>query len=447
MLGTRIKNICAVALATAALSCSPFTVKVDGGLVQGVKSEDGNSIVFKGVPFAAPPTGELRWQEPSAVVPWEGVRICDSFSNAAIQNGNQEGTFYWHEYYVQGDAPFSEDCLYLNVWAPKKPGKYPVAVWFHGGAFQSGWSFETEFDGQEWANRGVILVTVNYRLGPFGYIRHPLLDANCPQGAGNYGTLDQIESLRWVSRNIKGFGGDPDNVTIFGQSAGALSVMNLCASPLAKGLFHKAIIQSGGACSPYSMFYDIKPEALARQTGLVEMNLAGLNSLEEMYSASPELILSTVDLARKELNSPFINWPSINQSVLPQTFASALESGMIADVPFIIGGTKDDMMGLGEGMETFAKIRAQKSDKPVFIYKFNRELPGDIAAGAFHSAELWYVFGTLSRSSRPFTQQDYALSAEIIDYWTSFAKTGNPGNDWKAWSEENDNINIFDVNE
>lgn len=442
-----IKLITAAAIAIALASCTYAPVKVDGGRIKGVESNNKDVVVYKGVPFAAPPVGELRWQAPAPVIPWKGVKVCDEFKNGAVQFNSVPGDFYWHEYYTEGDAPFSEDCLYLNIWAPKKPGKYPVAVWIHGGAFQGGWSFEKEFDGDEWASRGVILVTIDYRLGPFGYIRHPLIDANCPEAAGNYGTMDQIEALRWVSRNIAGFGGDPQNVTVFGQSAGGLSVMALSVSPLAEGLFQKAIIESGGACSPYCAFFDIKTAEQMTAASEYGMNAIGLNTLEEMYAADADKILSSVIAIRDGLKTPFAYWPSVNENVLPKSFMEAFADGTLADVPYMIGGTKDDMMGLGEGMDVFALGRASQSNKPVYTYKFNRELPGEIAAGAFHSAELWYIFGTLSRSSRPFTEGDYALSSKMIDCWTSFAKTGNPENGWTAWTEENPTTMIFDVDE
>lgn len=442
-----INLLTTLALALGLASCSNGPVKVDGGRIQGVVSSNKDVIVYKGIPYAAPPVGELRWKAPAPVIPWEGVKVCDTFSNAAIQAGNEPGSFYWHEYYTEGDAPFSEDCLYLNVWAPRKPKNCPVAIWFHGGAFQSGWSFEKEFDGDEWAKRGVILVTVNYRLGPFGYMRHPLVDAECPEAAGNYGTLDQIESIKWVKRNIAALGGDPDNVTIFGQSAGAMSVMNICTSPKAKGLFNKAIIQSGGPCSPYAALFDIMDVEKASAISSMAMSSVGLNNLEEMYAADPSTILSSVDSVRKVTNSPFVFWPSINDAVLPKKFAEALADGSIADVPYIVGGTKDDLLRFGEGFEGFAEIRSKQSSNPVFTYKFNRELPGDIPAGAFHSAELWYVFGTLSRSSRPFVEADYDLCRKMLDCWTSFAKTGDPQNGWNRWSEGEDNTMIFDIDE
>lgn len=428
-------------------SCSSGAVKTESGLVSGVPSADG-VVVFKGIPYAAPPVGDLRWKAPEKPQPWDGVRVCDDFGNAAIQFPSEEGSFYWHEYYTEGHAPYSEDCLTLNIWAPsaKRPGKYPVAVFFHGGAFQSGWSFEKEFDGDEWAKRGVILVTVNYRLGPLGFLCSPQLIEENPEGAGNYGLMDQIASLEWVRDNIAAFGGDPGNVTIFGQSAGAISVQCLSCSPKAKGLFHKAIIQSGGFSPDFLL--GVLPQQMLAGTGSLLAETLGVTSLEEMRSIDASRILEVGTAMPVIGKLPLRWWPTIDGTVNTKTFWQAVTDGTIADIPYMVGGTADDMLGLGEGMDYFAAARAAKSDKPVFVYKFNRELPGEIQAGAFHSAELWYVFGTLDRSSRPFVQADYELSAMILDCWTSFAKTGDPGNGWQKWSQEDpDYCHIFDIEE
>lgn len=442
-----MRTIKIILLGLILASCSSGAVKTESGLVSGVPSADG-VVVFKGIPYAAPPVGDLRWKAPEKPQRWDGVRVCDDFGNAAIQFPPEEGSFYWHEYYTEGHAPYSEDCLTLNIWAPEgKPHKkYPVAVFFHGGAFQSGWSFEKEFDGNEWAKRGVILVTVNYRLGPMGFFCCPELVAENPDGAGNYGLMDQIASLEWVRDNIGAFGGDPGNVTIFGQSAGAISVQCLCASPAAKGLFHKAIIESAGFAPDFPLV--ALPTGVISSVGSAIMQEMGLTTLEEMRAADALDILKVGANLPPTGRIPFKWWPVIDGKVNIETIGQSVLDGTVADIPYIVGGTKDDMLGLGAGMKEFAAARAAKSDKPVFVYKFNRELPGEIQAGAFHSAELWYVFGTLDRSSRPFVQADYELSNMILDCWTSFAKTGDPGNGWQKWSQEDpDYCHIFDIEE
>lgn len=361
----------------AACTAKLPVVKVEGGLLQGVPSEDPSVIVFKGIPYAAPPVGELRLQPPQDVIPWEGVRECSAFSAIAPQPGNAPGTFYGEEFYWMPQPEQSEDCLYLNIWAPakavgKKGAALPVAMWIHGGAFVNGYGFEVSMDGDKWAQKDVILVTINYRLGE--------------NAAGNLNILDQIKALEWINKNIAQFGGDPSNVTIFGQSAGGMSVRTLLISPLAKGLFAKAIIQSGGGM--------------------------GLDQLGSILPSSPQ----------------------VDGKVVPEPFDQAVMDGTIADIPIMTGYTSDDLPFFKEeSVGAFCALRDSLGTAPVYEYEFTRDLPGedkdvpDNLPGAFHSAELWYVFGTLGRSWRPFTEEDYALSEEIVSAWTDFCKTGSPG--------------------
>ena len=364
-------------LLLAACTAKLPVVKVEGGLLQGVPSEDPSVIVFKGIPYAAPPVGELRLQPPQDVIPWEGVRECSAFSAIAPQPGNAPGTFYGEEFYWMPQPEQSEDCLYLNVWAPakavgKKGAALPVAMWIHGGAFVNGYGFEVTMDGDKWAQKDVILVTINYRLGE--------------NAAGNLNILDQIKALEWINKNIAQFGGDPSNVTIFGQSAGGMSVRTLLISPLAKGLFAKAIIQSGGGM--------------------------GLDQLGSILTSAPQ----------------------VDGNVVPEPFDKAVMDGTPADIPIMTGYTSDDLPFFKEeSVGAFCALRDSLGTAPVYEYEFTRDLPGedkdvpDNLPGAFHSAELWYVFGTLGRSWRPFTEEDYALSEQIVSAWTDFCKTGSPG--------------------
>lgn len=361
----------------AACTAKLPVVKVEGGLLQGVPSEDPSVIVFKGIPYAAPPVGELRLQPPQDVIPWEGVRECSAFSAIAPQPGNAPGTFYGEEFYWMPQPEQSEDCLYLNIWAPakavgKKGAALPVAMWIHGGAFVNGYGFEVSMDGDKWAQKDVILVTINYRLGEYA--------------AGNLNILDQIKALEWINKNIAQFGGDPSNVTIFGQSAGGMSVRTLLISPLAKGLFAKAIIQSGGGM--------------------------GLDQLGSILTSAPQ----------------------VDGSVVPEPFDQAVMDGTIADIPIMTGYNSDDLPFFKEEtVGAFCALRDSLGTAPVYEYEFTRDLPGedkdvpDNLPGAFHSAELWYVFGTLGRSWRPFTEEDYALSEEMVSSWTDFCKKGSPG--------------------
>src|SRR5664279_3301851 len=241
-------------LALASCSDSNPVLTIEGGKVIGVQTPTKGIIAYKGIPFAAPPVGNLRWKEPQPVVPWEGVKKADTYGAAAEQITWDPQSFYDREWRASGSVPFSEDCLYLNVWTPaagKTDQKLPVAMWIHGGGYREGFAFEPEMDGgEDWASRGVILVSVTYRLGVLGFFTHPLLSAESVHHvSGNYGLFDQVAALKWIKNNIAQFGGDPNNITIFGQSAGAGSVKTLCESPLAKNLFKKAIIMSGGGLS------------------------------------------------------------------------------------------------------------------------------------------------------------------------------------------------------
>ena len=281
---------------------------IEGGQVQGVEADIEGVYVYRGIPYAAPPIKDLRWKAPQPVIPWEGVLIADRFGHPVYQAVHYPGG-YTTEWGYGDEAPYSEDCLYLNVWT-KYPGqtdkKLPVALWIHGGGYREGWGSEPEFDAQEWAAKDVVLVSINYRLGVFGFLTHPELSAESPNGvSGNYGILDQIESLKWIKKNIAQFGGDPENVMIFGQSAGAGSVKTLCASPLTKGLFNKAVIMSGGGISTAPV------GAIARP----EMNS---NSLERAEAQAKE-ILDWAGLTSLSKMTISASKPSLSEPLLPST--------------------------------------------------------------------------------------------------------------------------------
>ena len=435
------------------LSCQKSVVSVTGGKLRGVPSDKASVTVFKGIPYAAAPVGDLRWKAPQPVQPWEGVKVCDTFGPIEWQPGNAPGTFYGDEFFWEGTPEPGEDCLYLNVWAPsktlgRKDAKLPVAMWIHGGAFLNGYGYEVTMDGDEWASRGVILVTINYRLGVLGFLSHPELTAE--QGrSGNYGLMDQIAALKWIKDNIALFGGDPSNVTVFGQSAGAMSVKDLLISPLSKDLLAKAIIQSGGGLATGG----ISPAAGVPQNYYDEqgrdiMESIGLTGIDDMRAEDA----SEVSRATQAYSAAGKGWvllaPHIDGCVLTETFDQAVFDGSMADVPIMIGYNKDDMGALsGESVDRFCAVR-DSLGSTVFEYEFLRELPTDeehpaSAAGAFHSAELWYMFGTLSRSWRPFTEADYALSARMLDAWTSFCRSGNPG--WPAYKHGEPFKQLFDI--
>ncbi len=433
-------------------SANPI-LTVSGGQIQGVVTDSTDVIVYKGIPYAAAPVGDLRWQKPQPVTPWEGVRTADTWGNVAIQaaldNGGGGGNFYVKEFYQDGLPQSSEDCLYLNVWTPrsaagKADSKLPVAMWIHGGAYDHGWGYEITMDGQEWAKRGVILVTINYRVGIIGFMAHPELSAEADGVSGNYGTLDQIAALKWIRENISQFGGDPDNITILGQSAGASSIKNLCLSPESKGLISHAIIQSGGGISGKRSDTGAEVLKAYEEQGKQLMDSLGYTSLEQMLAIPASELLKIQQSAKMRFR------PVTDGKYLPQTFDDATLDGNIADVPYMIGYCANDIGSMGESIKLFCETRNTQSQQPAYMYLFARALPGD-DAGAFHSSELWYTFHTLDRSWRPFTAADYKLADEMIDSWTNFAKYGNPnghdGGTWTPCTGDNPYVKEFQVGE
>ncbi len=430
-------------------------LEVEGGKIQGLASETAGVYIYRGIPFAAPPIGNLRWKAPRKVIPWEGVRLADTFGPPAYQAKHEEGSFYQKEFFFDGDPPYSEDCLFLNIWTPapgKSNQKLPVAMWIHGGGYVAGWGFEPEMDGEAWAERGVILVTINYRLGIFGFMAHPELSAENPAGiSGNYGILDQIAALKWIKNNIAQFGGDPDNIMVFGQSAGANSVKQLVASPLSRELMASAVIMSGGGLSPQGG--PMKSDSLdeAEEKGKNMMDIAGLDGLDKMRSASTEEIFGALQGYADSMKQ-WPRWgPVIDGSVIPQSFEDAACAGQIADIPYMIGFTMDDFGSLADKGQIidFCELRKEQGGK-AFAYQFARPLPGD-SAGAFHSSDLWFVFHTLDRSWRPFTEGDAALSETMVDAWTNFSKYGDPndagGKSWQASSKSRTDCMVFKLDE
>jgi para-nitrobenzyl esterase len=441
--------VCIITLFTSCQNVNPV-LTIEGGQVQGVATGTPGVLLYKGIPYAAPPVGDLRWREPQPVVPWLGIRVCDTYEAAAPQKLTEPGSFYDKEFYQQSPHVKNEDCLYLNVWTPAagKPGKkLPVAMWIHGGAYRNGFGHESEFDGEAWAQRGVILVTINYRLGILGFLAHPELTAESPNhSSGNYGILDQVAALKWIKSNIAQFGGDPGQVTIFGQSAGAGSVQALAASPLTKGLIHGAISQSGGGRGSRRAMTlrDAEPigEAIMRFYGCTD--IAGMRKVPAADLGDFENRMA--DFAKAENRMANLS-PVIDGYLLNESFSDATLSGKVADIPYIIGGTAGDMRGNPKPVADFCLAREEKGAK-AWAYQFAHALPGD-SAGAFHSAELWFIFHTLERSWRPFTKGDEALSQTMVNYWSNFAKYGNPNGKgeetWKPFTAANPKFMVFDA--
>ncbi|HSW40262.1 MAG TPA: carboxylesterase family protein, partial [Acidobacteriota bacterium] len=307
------------------------TVKVPGGEVQGVVAE-GISI-FKGIPFAAPPVGDLRWKAPAPVQPWTGIRKADAFGPACMQAAGSMGN----------TAPVSEDCLYLNVWTPaKKPGeKIPVIFWIHGGGFSGGSTSTPMYDGSGFAKKGVVLVSVAYRVGPFGFLAHPELSRESGMGSGNYGLEDMIAGLKWVRENISRFGGDHANVTIFGHSAGGMAVSMLAASPATKGLFHRAICMSGGSFAPLQTSNQagaglgIPALHLAESTGEAFLNKLGASDIKAARALSP-------DELQKGLAGGGMRFrPVADGHIVPSDLYSLYQAGRFNDTPILLGYTSD----------------------------------------------------------------------------------------------------------
>ena len=437
----------AVSLMTVLAWGQSPAVKVEGGMIQGVPSVASGVTVFRGIPYAAPPVGDLRWKRPQPVVKWKGVKVADTFSNICWQPGNAVGTFYGNEFYWKEQTVQSEDCLYLNVWTPTDAvgnlaGKLPVAFWVHGGAYFNGYGHEITMDGDAWAKRGVILVTINYRLGIFGFLAHPELSAEAPDGtSGNYGTYDQVAALKWVHDNIAQFGGDPDNITVLGQSAGAASIKNLVSSPLSKGLIKNAIIQSGGGIGAFGNSENGQKQAEA--TGKAFMDKFGYNNLKAMRAVPAERLL---DIFKAEGMNLFR--PHIDGLLLTESFDDAARNQHLADANYMIGCTLDDIRPMGKQIDEFCFLRDSLDHRPAYQYLFARKLPGT-HDGAFHSAELWFMFHTLDRSWRPMTEADYRLADEVMDCWTNFVIYGNPNGrsceSWKPFTLANPYVKTFNV--
>ncbi len=470
-----LMGLAALLAACSAPAPQSPVLTVEGGQIQGVPADVAGVTVFRGIPFAAPPIGENRWRAPQPVVPWEGVRLCDKFGHPAFQAAHYPGG-YTTEWGYGDEAPYSEDCLYLNVWtkAPGQTGKkLPVAVWIFGGGMREGWGSEPEFDGQEWAGKDVVLVSFNYRVGPFGFFAHPELSAEDPEHAtGNWGTLDQIQALKWVKQNIAQFGGDPDNVMIFGQSAGGRSVKFLSASPLTRGLFNKAVIMSGsGLVDPRKPAQPLFPGGpvmpAQKMTTLAEAEAsvkevadwANFKDLAALRRASTETIFAMGTLytqvtgKRSVLSSSPIS-PYIDGYVLNESFDDACINGNLAPVPYMIGYTLNDAGNMRDQIQDFCLNREQMGGQ-AWAYQFARPLPTDgrpnVLQGAFHSSDLWFVFKSLKNCWRPWTQGDWDLSEKMLTAWSNFAKYANPngpdGGDWKPYTADNQTFMVFRLDE
>ena len=423
-------------------------VTIDTGTLEGL--DTAGVTVFRGIPYAAPPVGELRWRPPQPAKHWSGVRDASKLGHNCVQ----------HQPYSDIDpfaAGVSEDCLYLNVWTnslasrvplpasrtplPASRLPLPVLVWIHGGGFWAGFGGEERHNGARLAQKGAVVVTLNYRLGPFGFLAHPALAAESPHhAAGNYGLLDQIAALQWVQRNIARFGGDPSRVTIFGESAGGMSVGSLIASPLAKGLFQRAILESGTGVG-----VGISPRDTAQAIALQFAESLGVRGVgpdaAARLRAITHLKLLFTSLHVGPQGAPRF-FPSVDGWVLPHPVDSALALGAANLVPVIAGSNRDEGdEWMGAPTRTFARLVSARG-VPTYVYIFSRV--GDDSVnrkrGAYHSAEITFVFGRPHPilPSAGTTAYDSTVAEAMSDYWVAFATSGDPNGPptagkWPRW--------------
>jgi para-nitrobenzyl esterase len=461
------------------LSAQEPVVKTENGRVSGYKS--GDITIYKGIPFAAPPVGDLRWKAPQPAKNWKGILKCDKFSASPMQS-KPVPFMMWTSEFITPPDKLSEDCLYLNVWTPSKSAKekLPVFVWIYGGGFSSGSAACAVYDGEEMAKKGIVFVSFNYRVGVLGFMAHPSLSSeSANKVSGNYGLLDQVAALQWVAKNIEAFGGDPAKVTIAGQSAGSMSVCALVASPLAKGLFRGAIAQSGGILSGFM------------NNGLADAEKAGVAYMEKLK-------VSDISGLRKKTAEELVAAggsfrPVYDGYVIPVDVLAAFKAGNFNNVNMISGWVTGDgtLMGerkstpdqyrkqaardFGDKAEEYLKIFPGNTDEEVaatlklqgllsfaampayltagfnknktYIYQFSHvpvDKPGFPNYGAFHTSEVPFALHTLHMWDRPWREADYSVEKSMNSYWVNFIKTGNPNGDglteWSAFDKASGSI-------
>lgn len=465
--------IAIAAVAPLLVATSAPRVKTAGGVVEG--KTEGPVNAFLGIPYAAPPVGDLRWKPPLPAAKWAGIRTATEFGSHCMQGK------------VYGDMKFrdpggSEDCLSLNVWVPAKPAaaKLPVMVWIYGGGFAAGTTSEARQDGSNLAQQGVVVVSMNYRLGIFGFFVHPeLAKESGHNAAGNYGFMDQTAALQWVHDNIAAFGGDPGNVTIFGESAGSFSVSAQMASPLAKGLFQKAIGESGGAF--FSSGLSFEPLAVREEKDVKTVSAKlGVSTLAELRGLPAQKLL---DPFAPPQSPGFDFEPSVDGYFLPESVPAIFAAGKQNDVPLLAGWNHDEgsfevvfnpQKPTAESMKTAAQkdfgdkapeflkfypadtpeqalrsaldfagdrfiafstwewmeAQSKTGKQPIYRFRFDLGPPSDPKGpqlGAYHSSEIESVFGQLdSKSDVTWKPENRALSAEMQKYWSNFARSGDP---------------------
>ncbi len=462
------------------------TAMTENGAVRGIEAADPRITAFKGIPFAAPPVGENRWRAPQPCPNWEGTLDASRFAPISVQDTPGIGDdIYCREWHVDPQIAMSEDCLYLNIWTPAKSTeeKLPVLFWIFGGGFQWGYTSEMEFDGERIARRGVVVVTVNYRLNVFGFLSHPEITAEAPEAPANFGLLDQQAGLKWVIRNISAFGGDPKNITIAGQSAGGGSVLSQMTCPGNFGLFQKAIIQSAMIYSPYkdSIIGKLQTLSEAEQFGVKFFDYIGVKSLKEARELDAFYLR---DKYSKFYKTHGLMWNIIDGKFCIGNPLALYMQNRHAMVPVMSGNTVDEFLnsitagseeecvqkakelfgphaeefltfeeawkkkgnlyGTFNGLESTIKsefLNNQESGNAqnCYYYRFDTDIPGWDHPGNFHSVELWFTFETLAKCWRPFTGKHYDLARLMCNYWCNFIKNGDPngkdadGSDMPYW--------------
>lgn len=420
-------------------------VRTKQEIYQAVRSNAGYAL-FRGIPYAKPPIGELRWRVPEEPEPFESIRICDTYGDACAQFDRWDSAVdditddSGHPYIHIDNYPYppkmSEDCLYLNIYTPaeSEEDRLPVMIYIHGGGLQQWYGSDYEYCGDGFCEQGVILVSITYRLNVFGYFCHP--DLKREQGhSGNYGLMDQIMAVKWIKENIAGFGGDPKNLTVFGQSAGGRSSLALACSPLSKDMISRISVQSAGGLGTMMPEADYEKQ---EEMGVEFMKSLGCADLEELR----KLDWQTVRDANDRLGFFHGFTLCVDGYSLTEEIDETVASGRMTDVDVIIGCTADE--GANEkappfGSNTYAQVLAFAERYPrSFVYVFDRKQPGD-DAGVPHSCDNRYQFGTLDGSWRPYTEEDHALSELMRKYWANFAKTGDPnGEDLPEWKRYED---------
>ncbi len=411
----------------------------ESGRLRGLPGNDPRITVFKGVPFAAPPVGELRWKAPQKAPAWDGVKNTFEFGPIPVQDTPGVGDdLYCREWHVDPDIPISEDCLYLNIWTPAKKTdeKLPVLVWYYGGAFQWGYTAEMEFDGERLASRGIIVVSVAYRLGALGFLSHPEITAESPEAPGNFGFLDQQAGLRWVYNNIASFGGDPERITIAGQSAGGASVMNQLTCKANKDIIKGAIIYSGiirfsSNDAEMDLFFPATLDK-AEQRGVELFKYLGVSSLEEARKLDAFEIRAKYAKFRDEKGFGGFMVGIADGKFCEYDPTQRFMDCEWPDVPVISGNTIDEFIINGENTVeksvklTFGEALKKDPARKLYYYRFGPDIPGDDHAGCFHSCDLWFFFETILKCRRPYQGRHMDLARKMTNYIAAFIKTGDP---------------------